>query len=472
MRTIFSKNSGKISSKISVKAKITVWLTLLMSLLAVLMLGFTLSISSRVTFQTCMSQLAHTVQNNRNQITFEKGRLKLNDGFQFYQYGVSTLVYSQSQSLLAGQVPVSFPAGEPFQNGLTRTVSAGEDEYLVLDLYCLNSWEEGAWLRCLMEVPRSRQFSQNLLLAVLLVLPLFLALAALGSYRIARRAFGPLESIINTAKAINEASGLSRRIGLPPGRDEFSRLAETFDQLFERLERSFEAEKQFTADASHELRTPVSIIKGSCEYALKYDETPEERQETITMIYRQAVKMSALISQLLSMTRLDQETELNRLEPVNLARLVQEHCKEAAYPRERLTLELADISVCANPPLLTRLLQNLVENALKYGKPGGHVWICTLQNGKEILLKVRDDGIGIAPDQQDKVWQRFYQADTARSRENGAGLGLSMVAQIARIHKGYMTLESIPGAGSCFTLHLPDTGQTELLSKIKDAVSA
>lgn len=446
---------------ISVKIKITVWLTLLMSLLAVLMLGFTLSVSSRVTFQTCMSQLSHTVQNNMKQITFENGRLKLTDGFQFYRYGVSTLVYSQTHSLIAGQVPVSFPAGEPFQNGLTRTVSAGEDEYLVLDLYYLNSWEEGAWLRGLIEIPRSRQFSRSLLFAVLIVLPLFLILAALGSYWIARQAFRPLESIVQTAKAMNEASDLSRRIGLPPGQDEFSRLAETFDHLFERLERSFEAEKQFTADASHELRTPVSVIKGACEYAQKYDETPEERQETITMIYRQAVKMSVLISQLLSMTRLDQQTELNRLEPVNLAKLVQNHCEESSYPRKRLTLELQEITVHANPSLLARLLQNLVENAFKYGKPDGHVWITVIRSGTEVLLQVRDDGIGIPPDQQDKVWQRFYQADTARSGETGAGLGLTMVSQIARIHKGYMTLESIPDTGSCFTLHLPDAAQNK-----------
>lgn len=456
---------------VTVKTRITVWLTLLMSLLAVLMLTFTLSISSGVTFQTCMSQLSHTVLHNSRQIAFQNGRLKLNDDFQFYQYGVSTLVYSQSESLLAGQLPVSFPAREPFQNGLTRTVAVGEDEYLVLDICYSDSWEEGVWLRGLMEVPRSRQFSKNLLLAMLIALPLFLVLATLGSYWIARQAFRPLDSIAETAEAINEASDLSRRIGLPSGRDEFTRLAATFDHLFERLERSFEAEKQFTADASHELRTPVSIIKGACEYASKYDETPEERQETITMISRQAVKMSALISQLLSMTRLDQGTELNQFEPVNLASLLQNLCEEQAYPHGQLTLELQDLTVCANPALLTRLVHNLVENAFKYGRPGGHVWIRTCREGSEVLLQVRDNGIGIAPEQQDRVWQRFYQADAARSKDTGAGLGLSMVQQIARIHGGYMTLESIPGAGSAFTLHLPDSRQKNCTASARPKIN-
>lgn len=441
---------------LSIKLRIAVWLTLLMGLLAVLLLAFMLSISKVVAAQAYTSQLSQTVRSNLSQTGMANGRLALGDGFRFYQDGVSTLIYSRDQALLAGQIPVSFTVEEGFQNGLTRVVSAGGGQYLVLDLWLPMGWDNGVWLRGLMEVPENRQLTAALLRVALIVMPAFMALAALGSYWIARRAFRPLDSIMAAAASINEAQDLSRRIGLPPGRDEFSRLAGTFDQLFQRLERSFESEKQFAADASHELRTPVSIIKGACEYAEKYDEAPEDRQETIAMIHRQADRMSQLISQLLSMTRLEQGTEPVRLERVDLNGLLRSLCQEQAYDPSRLSLELhEDVAVAADPALLSRLVQNLVENGFKYSGPDGRVWISVRQSGGEVLLEVRDNGIGIPAELQEKVWQRFYRADPARSGEGGAGLGLSIVGQIAQVHGGHMTLESVPHAGSTFTLHLP-----------------
>lgn len=447
---------------LSVKLRIAVWLTLLMGLLAVLLLAFLLSISKVVAAQSSMTQLSQTVRNNLSQTGMTNGRLALGDSFSFYQDGVSTLIYSREKALLAGQIPVSFSIEEEFQNGITRVVNAGGGQYLVLDLWLPMGWDSGVWLRGLMEVPENRQLTASLLRVALIVMPAFMALAALGSYWIARRAFRPLDSIMSAAASINEAQDLSRRIGLPPGRDEFSQLAATFDQLFQRLEKSFESEQQFAADASHELRTPVSIIKGACEYAEKYDETPEERLETISMIHRQANRMSQLISQLLSMTRLDQGTETAKLEPVKLNDLIRSLCQEQAYDPHRLILELQEeVTAAADPALLSRLIQNLVENGFKYGRPDGCVWISVRQSGGEILLEVRDNGMGIPSEQQDKIWQRFYRADPARSGEGGTGLGLAIVQQIAHLHGGYMTLESVPRVGSAFTLHLPADESTD-----------
>lgn len=447
---------------LSVKSRIAVWLTLLMGLLAVLLLAFLLSISRVVAAQSSMSQLSQTVRSNLSQTGMSNGRLALGDGFSFYQNGVSTLIYSREKALLAGQIPVSFSVEEDFQNGITRVVNAGGGQYLVLDLWLPMGWDNGVWLRGLMEVPENQQLTSPLLRVALIVMPAFMALAALGSYWIAGRAFRPLDSIMSAAASINEAQDLSRRIGLPPGRDEFSQLAATFDQLFQRLEKSFESEQQFAADASHELRTPVSIIKGACEYAEKYDETPEERLETISMIHRQANRMSQLISQLLSMTRLDQGTETAKLEPVKLNDLIRSLCQEQAYDPHRLILELQEeVTAAADPALLSRLIQNLVENGFKYGRPDGCVWISVRQDSGEILLEVRDNGMGIPSEQQDKIWQRFYRADPARSGEGGTGLGLAIVRQIAQLHGGYMTLESVPRVGSAFTLHLPAAESTD-----------
>ena len=292
----------------------------------------------------------------------------------------------------------------------------------------------------------------------LFVMPIFMALAALGSYFILKRAFRPLDHISVTASAINEARDLSRRINLPPGKDEFSQLADVFDKLLARLEYAFETEKQFASDASHELRTPVSIIKSACETAEKYDETPEERKESLEIIHRQAEVMTRLIEQLLSMTRMEQGTELIQLEEIDLGEFVRIACKDimtGAYEKS-LSLDLKDgIIVCGDRALLTRLLQNLIDNACKYGKNNGHIWVSVGKYENEAFLRVADDGIGIPKEQQDKVWRRFFRADEAHSGESGAGLGLAIVKQIADVHKGYMTLESVPDRGSVFTLYLP-----------------
>ena len=443
--------------RMSVKVKITVWYVLLMALMAGLLLAFLLGISGSVSSQTAVNQLDAAVRANLTQVEVaDDGSLRLGEGFQFYVNGVYTLVYSQGESLLAGQVPVSFTAQEPFQNGLTRAVDTAAGRYYVLDFWVPSGWDGGVWVRGLLEAPDNPQAITNLLLMAVVTMPLFILLAALGGYLIARRAFRPLEQLTATADAINEAADLSRRVEVPPGSNEFSRLAGTFNGMFARLERAFEAEAQFTADASHELRTPVSVIKSACEYAEKYGDTPEEQRETIAMIHRQADRMSALIGQLLSITRLDQGTEQAKLTRLNLSELVEQVCAEQPCPRERLLTEAEPgIFVQGDGALLTHLLQNLIDNGFKYGRPEGHVWVELRRGEDEVRLRVRDDGIGIEKEAQEKVWQRFFQAEPSRTGASGAGLGLSMVQKIAQLHGGHMTLESVPGLGSAFTLHLP-----------------
>ena len=441
----------------SVQARLTLWYTLLMAGMGGLLLGFLVLISGTVSTQTAMDQLEATLRRNLSQITQgADGAPQLGEEFAFYDNGVYTLVYSQGEALLAGQVPVSFTAAEPFQNGQNRPVDVAGARYYVMDFWLPNGWESGLWVRGILEAPENPQLLTNLMFIAMVTLPAFLLLAALGGYGIARRAFRPLKEITSTAAAINEAADLSARVAVPPGDHEFSRLAATFNQMFARLEGAFEAEKQFTADASHELRTPVSVIKSACEYAEKYGETPEEQRETLAMIHRQADRMAELIQQLLSITRLDQGTEGLRLEPLDLAALVEGVCAEQPYPRQRLFCQVGGaVWVRGDAGLLRRLLQNLIDNGFKYGTPQGHVWVTLEGKGNTARLQVRDDGIGIPEDQQEKVWQRFYQVDPSRREGGGAGLGLAMVKKIAQLHGGTVTLDSAPGRGSAFTLILP-----------------
>ena len=309
----------------------------------------------------------------------------------------------------------------------------------------------------LMEVPDVSATARNLLLAAAVALPLFVLAGALGCYFILRRSLRGLDAVNAAASSIGEGKDLSRRIGPVPGGRELTQLAENFDGLLERLQRSFEAERRFTADASHELRTPVSIIKSACEYAEAFDETDEERRETLGMIHRQADKMAGLIGQLLALTRLDQGTETLRPVPLDLGQLARRTLEDQNYDAARLRLALAEgVTVKGDEALLGRLAANLVDNAFKYGLPGGTVTVEVRAENGEGLLTVADEGPGIPAGQQEKIWQRFYQVDAARGdQQEGVGLGLSLVQRIAQLHGGRMTLKSAEGAPSAFTLHLP-----------------
>ena len=210
-----------------------------------------------------------------------------------------------------------------------------------------------------------------------------------------------MEKVISTAEAISDGGDLSRRIGLPKGRSEISRLAAAFDGMCDRLERSFEAERQFTSDASHELRTPVAVILAECDSLDHGQPTEEDYRQSVDVIRRQGQQMSRLIGQLLHITRLEQGTQKLQLETADLSQLVEVLCEEQAHlAPEGTTLAVhtqPDLLVNGDVTLLSRLLTNLISNAYRYGKPNGHVWVDLRREGQWAVLSVRDDGSGIAP---------------------------------------------------------------------------
>ena len=443
--------------KKSVKLKITLWITGLVALLTVVLVSMALFISNYVATETIMERMEYVVRGNIKHIQATDTTPVIDEEFLYYQNGISTLVYSRNGSLLAGQLPVNFKTAADFENGIIRTVESGDNKFIVLDMWLPYNLETGFWIRGISDVPDMDYLARYLLMVSAITLPVFTLLAALGSWLIIRKSFRPLDRINATAKAINEAKDLSGRINLTEGDDEFSYLADNFDDMLSRLESSFEAEKQFTADASHELRTPVAVIKSACEYGRKYDETAEEHAETLAVIGRQADKMSALINQLLSMTRMEQGTEKFTFEQLNLSEIVKEFCAEADWKKYNIKVFCDEkVAVKADKALLQRLLYNLVENAVKYGREDGEISVSVTEKGNSAVLTVKDEGEGIPPEHIEKIWNRFYQADPSRNNDSsGAGLGLSIVQQIARLHGGFMTVESTVGKGSAFSLHLP-----------------
>ena len=255
------------------------------------------------------------------------------------RYRSKKQVYSDSGALLAGQPPLSFPEGITFENGITRTVSGAADDFYVLDYWLHFGWDDGVWVRGVTPMPDTADILNELADIALLLLPLMVIVSGLGAYLIARSTFRPIDRMIRTVGEISEGRDLSRRIGLPSGRDEISRLGQAFDSMFARLETSFEAEKQFTSDASHELRTPVAVILAQCGDARRNAQTPEQYAEAIDVVERQAKRMSDMIARLLQMTRLEQGTQRITMEHADISSLVEVICGEQPQLPRGITLQ-------------------------------------------------------------------------------------------------------------------------------------
>ena len=446
--------------KRSIKLKITLWFTLFMTLTVIVCLLFLYFAGEKSMKSNSRDQLISTVSDSLKEIEYDDGELDIDEDMEAYQNGIYLSVYDPNGSLIFGSVPRGFPSDITAQPGEVTTVTAREQSWYV--------YEQSQHLRGYGSIlvrgaigtdGAGTAFSILLRLAVI-ALPVLVLVAAAGGYFIVWHAFRPVKHIVETARQIGESRDLSKRIHLGNGKDEICALANTFDSMFDRLQYAFENEKQFTSDASHELRTPVSVIISQCEYTLKNAKTMEEAKEGLDKVLTQAQKMSGLISQLLTLARSDKRHQKLQIELLNLSELTQIICEQQQEKAslKNITIQTRiepDLLIRGDETMLMRLFINLIENSIHYGRTNGHI-IVSLKAGNGYLAgTVQDDGIGIAPEHQGKVWERFYQVDSSRNPNTGScGLGLSMVKWIVEAHGGTIRLQSSPGAGSIFSFTL------------------
>jgi signal transduction histidine kinase len=447
--------------KLSIKLRVTLWYSLLMLLLAGLVLGFMGVVSEHLAENSAKNDLTRVVEENMQEVEYEDGEIEIDDDFAFFKNGVSSIVYSSRGQLVDGHLPKGFRTDEPLQDNNLHMVSSGGQTFYCYDRQIISQEEEELWIRGIIAVDENAGIIGNILRAAFVLLPFIVLIAALVGYQIARISFRPIDRIIHAANEISEGSDLTKRIGLGEGGDEIHRLADTFDHMFRRLELSFEEEKQFASDVSHELRTPISVILSQCEYSLEHASTDGEYREAVKTVKRQAVRMSQIVSLLLTFTRLEQGVERADFEDTDLGELVGMICEDqtgSGTKGIRLSVEIEpDIHVRVDRTLVTRLLSNLLGNAYQYGREGGSIRVVLRREGNAAKLSVSDDGMGIAAEELDRIWNRFYQVNPARTAEESGsmGLGLAMVKQIARLHGGEVRAESTLGKGSTFTFTLP-----------------
>ena len=424
-----------------------------MAFLVIITLLVLFSGGGAIARREAIENLEEAVNDAAEDIRVRDGRIRMDD-VSFYDDGVYISIWDNG-SFFEGRFPDDAPEAE-FRSGVLQSPVGESGTWYYLDLEIA----DGIFIRGVYRSYDMGLFVSSMQILAFILLPLVVILAAFGGYIIVRRSLKPAEKVITTAGEIAGSDDLSKRIALGEGKDEIHQMASAFDNMLERIENAFEKEKQFTSDVSHELRTPVAVILSQCEYASQEGTPSEELRGSIGVIGAQARKMSALISQLLTLARADSGKQKLQYELVNLSELAEIIVEEQSIAAEEKGITLLtdiqpEILLRADETMMMRLFINLISNSITYGKPDGHTLVTLSANEAEITGSVQDDGIGIPADKLDKIWQRFYQVDPARTSgsSSGSGLGLSMVKWIVQAHGGRIEVSSRLGEGSCFTFH-------------------
>ena len=286
-----------------------------------------------------------------------------------------------------------------------------------------------------------------------------LLLGVAGGWFIAGRAIRPIQAISSTAASIS-ASNFSRRIDIENTETELGSLATVLNSTFDRLHEAFQDQARFTADASHELRTPVAAILAQTAMARRRERSPAEYREVIDACYVVAKRMKSLVDGLLTLARTDAENLDLRRTRFDLRKTAAECSSmvEAIAVRRGISFEtdLAPVTVSGDPDRLSQVVTNLLTNAVRYNREGGCVSVALDEDGADVVLRVSDTGVGIAPEDQAKIFDRFYRVDKARSRRvGGSGLGLAISRAIVEAHGGTIACESDPETGTTFIVRLP-----------------
>jgi signal transduction histidine kinase len=309
----------------------------------------------------------------------------------------------------------------------------------------------------------------DLLKSMLLIAPLILVGAGLVGYWLAGTSLRPVQGIMDEVEAISDGRSLHRRLAVPLSGDEMARLASTVNGMLARLEQSFSSLHRFTADASHELKTPLMVLRAGVERALVHPGIPPEILQSLDESLSQINQMTEMVESLLTLARADEGRAPLAVQVCDLRALVADVAETAGMLGESIgvvethTLPDAPLLLAVDPQRIREMLLNMVTNAIKYTPQGGTVALGLEEDEEAVIFSVRDTGIGIAPGDLPHIFERFWRADQARSRTGdrpGVGLGLAITKWIVEAHGGTITAQSRPGRGSAFTVRLPKAQAT------------
>lgn len=444
----------------SIKTRITIWYTTLMFVLIVVVL----SLVGGLSYQLSIDSIEKNVVLQVTQVT-ERLSKRQPDVFEIFESKEefkNVSIYEMNGKYIVGQYNYDV-VNIPFEEGIPRRESIDGKDYIVYDTRTQGppGRHGGFWIRGVESVSSTTLLGRSAIVIMLILIPLILLLTALGGYYITKKAFNPVNNIVKTANDISAQKDISKRIEIAPDskEDEIHHLSVTLNKMLDKIENLIKQEKQFTSDASHELRTPISVILAQGEYLLDIAKDEKERELAQTIVDK-SKQVSKLVSRLLLLARIDQNRQKFNKEKVDIGVIIDvavDSMKELAAQKDILLFSNVPEGtiVEADESLLLSAITNLISNGIKYGNESGHVSVSASKVGDKTEIIVADNGVGISEEHIDKIWTRFYRVDDVRNDEYGSsGLGLAMVKSIIELHGGEITVKSTPGHGTEFRIML------------------
>ena len=442
----------------SIKTRITIWYTSLMFALIFVVL----SLVGALSYQLSIDSVEKDVILQVTQVTEKLSKMQ-RDVFELVdskEEFKNVSIYESNGKYIVGQY-IYDVANIPFEEGVPRRESIEGKEYIVYDTKTPTppGMRGGFWIRGVESLNSTMLLGRSAIIIMLILVPIILLLTALGGYYITKRAFTPINNIVKTANDISVQKDISRRIEISPDatEDELHHLSITLNKMLDKIENLIMQEKQFTSDASHELRTPISVILAQGEYLLDIAKDDKEKELAKTIVDK-SKQISKLVSRLLLLARIDQNRQKFNKEKVDIGVIIDvavDSMRELASQKGVLIFSNVEnnIIVNADESLLLSAISNLISNGIKYSRKSGHVIVSASKIGDKTEIVVSDNGVGIAEEHIDKIWTRFYRVDDVRNDEYGSsGLGLSMVKSIIELHGGTITTKSEIGKGTEFRI--------------------
>ena len=444
--------------KLTIKTRITLWYALLLLFILVVFNVFIYMVTSRILLKNNEDLLVEDTRQVFSIIQSEGYLLRFETPYKIIATNSYFVIFDSSgKTSLASDIQPEI-LSLPIEKDQTRYLTINNTRWIVADTAIKIEDEIVGWVR----VSRSLEFTmavlKNLRIILFVSIPFYILLASFGGFFLASRALRPIDRITKIAKEISKGD-LSRRIKMKNTGDEVGRLADTFDEMLDKLESSINKERQFASDASHELRTPIAVINAQVEQALSSKRRINEYREALRTVGNEGRKMNHIISQLIMIYMSEEGRYKFNFETIELNEIISDIVEEfkTIADTKKISIDFKPenkIMIKADQTLITRLFINLIENAIKYSHENGRISINSGKDDRNANVIIEDTGIGISEKDIPYIFDRFYQAESSRSG-NGTGLGLSIVKWIVNIHKGFIDVKSNVNKGTTFIIKLP-----------------
>lgn len=459
--------------KLSITTKITLWYTMFLVVVAILLMVVLYRYYDFREQITAERQVIQTIEEVKDQISTQGADYALSGNIDYYTMDTYISVYDKKGAFFAGLLPDGIGPLPEIEVDTTRSfVGALDRQWYIRDDEFRTVKGEALYIRGIMENTGYERASMRMGRFLMFMIPGLIILAIAGGWFISWRVLKPVRDLIDVTNDIREDGNLSRRVPVPRSEDVTSELTESINGMFDTIEKMVNRERQFASDVSHELRTPLTIIHTQSEYALEDSSYTKRALETIN---RESHRMSRMITNLLMITRSDSGRLRPEMKPIDISELLADLADQAKLAAGERDVTISFINetggdsftIESDEDLLMRIVLNLLENAVRYGSnDDGHVEIRLGSDKDHAIITIADDGEGIATELQAKVWDRFFQIESSRSRRDSSGLGLAMVASLTRALGGSIRLvpseEKKPGElpGAVFELKLPQKNKS------------